>query len=290
MRILLAHGTSRDKGWGVRALELPSNPEWVLSFDFDGTLHDPSAAPPVALEFFEVLKQLRGSHHAVWGINTGRSMEHVIEGLIESRFPFCPDWVVAREREVWYPNAYGRWIGDDRWNRGCEKTQRKFFRKVDKILKRIRAEVEEHTGATWVEQQGDPAGLIARTEEEMEWILERVSSLTASEPLLGWQRNSIYLRFGHKNYQKGSSLRHVADHYGLDASRCFAIGDSHNDFEMLSPDAAMAIACPGNAVEEVKAHVRSHGGYLCQASHSEACLEALKYYFEGEFSPVPSIG
>jgi HAD superfamily hydrolase (TIGR01484 family) len=263
----------------VKPLELPGKPQWVLSFDFDGTLHDPAATPPVEMAFFETIRRLREEHGALWGINTGRSMEHIVEGLVESRFPFCPDWVVAREREIWYPNAFGRWVGDDEWNKRCEKDHRKFFKKTAKVLGAIRAEVEEHTGATWVEHAGDPAGLISRTEEEMEWILGRVVELAAGEPLLGWQRNSIYLRFGHKGYQKGSSLRRVAETAGLGPAACFAIGDSHNDFEMLSPDAAERVACPANSVHEIRAHVVAEGGYVCKGSHSGACVEALTHFF-----------
>jgi len=263
----------------MRPLEPLDEPRLILSFDFDGTLHDPAADPPVAPGFFETVTRLRAERGALWGINTGRSMNHVIEGLVESRFPFSPDWVVAREREVWYPNPFGRWLGDEAWNKRCEKDHRKFFRKVAKVMKRIRAEVEEHTGATWVEQEGDPAGLIARTDEEMGWIVGRVRELAAGEPLLGWQRNSIYLRFGHRNYHKGSSLRRVAEGCGLDPAASFAIGDSHNDFEMLSPESALSFACPGNAVPEVRAHVEALGGYVCRAAHSEGCVEALERFF-----------
>lgn len=251
----------------------------MLSFDFDGTLHDPAQSPPVADAFFEMIRRLRSEHGAVWGINTGRSMEHVVEGLIESRFPFAPDWVVARERELWFPNAFGRWVADEEWNRRCDKDHRKFFRKVRRLMKRIRAEVEEHTGAQWVEQAGDPAGLIARTEEEMEWIVAKVRELAAGEPLLNWQRNTIYLRFGHRDYQKGSSLNRIAAHYGLGPADCFAIGDSHNDFEMLSPSAAERIACPANAVPEIRAHVEAVGGHACAAAHSTGCVEALERFF-----------
>jgi hydroxymethylpyrimidine pyrophosphatase-like HAD family hydrolase len=263
----------------MRSLELPEQAQFILSFDFDGTLHNPADTPPVCDRFFEFIRELRESKSVVWGINTGRSMNHVIEGLVESRFPFSPDWVVAREREIWYPNNFGRWIGDEKWNKVCEKDHRKFFKKVRKILSAIRSEVEEHTGATWVEQEGDPAGLIAKTEEEMAWIVGRVRELTAGEPLLGWQRNSIYLRFGHRSYQKGSSLRQVASTFGLDESRSFAIGDSHNDLEMLNPDSAVMMACPGNAVPEIRAHVEALEGYVCGASHSKACVEALEHFF-----------
>ena len=263
----------------MRPLDPVETPELILSFDFDGTLHDPAADPPVSPRLFETLQRLRVERGALWGINTGRSMDHVVEGLIDGRFPFCPDWVVAREREVWYPNAFGRWVGDESWNRTCDKEHHKFFKKVRKILQAIRREVEEHTGATWIEQEGDPAGLIARTEEEMAWIVGRVRELAAPEPMLGWQRNSIYLRFGHRKYQKGSGLNRIAERCGNDARVCFAIGDSHNDFEMLSPEAAAHIACPANAVPEIRAHVKAHGGYVCKASHSQGCVEALEHFF-----------
>jgi hypothetical protein len=190
----------------MKPLEPPALPGAILSFDFDGTLFSPADNPPVSLRLFETLARLRREKGALWGINTGRSIGHVVEGLVDSRFPFTPDWVVAREREIWLPTPAGRWTSHESWNHTCEKELRHFLKEVDGILEAIRHEVEEFTGATWIEQPGDPAGLVARTEEEMAWIVSRVEALAAAEPLLGWQRNSIWLRFGHKNYQKGSSL------------------------------------------------------------------------------------
>lgn len=267
-------------GLRVRALEQPESPRWNLSFDFDGTLHHPDDDPPVSSAFFEKIAALRANHGALWGINTGRSMNHVIEGLIESRFPFAPDWVVARECEIWFPNAVGRWVGDEDWNRTCEKEHRKFFRRTRKLMKAIRAAVEEHTGATWVEQHGEPAGLISRTEDEMDWIVRQVTALAADEPLLGWQRNTVYLRFGHRNYQKGSSLVRAGERFALGPAESFAIGDSHNDFEMLSPEAAGRFACPANAVPEIRAHVQALGGYVCRENQSLGCVEALGHFFD----------
>lgn len=264
---------------GVKPLDPLTRPQAILSFDFDGTLHDPAGKPPVDAGLFETLLRLRRDHGAVWGINTGRSMPHVVEGLVDNRFPFTPDWVVAREREVWLPNAFGRWVSHEPWNGDCAREQELFFDKVQGTLTAIRREVEEFTGATWIEHPGDPAGLVARTEEEMAWIMGRVIELAAGEPFLGWQRNSVWLRFGHKKYQKGSSLAEVARHFGVPVAATFAIGDSHNDFEMLSPEAAGRIACPANAVPEVRAHVLAHGGYQCRKGYSGGCIEALEHFF-----------
>lgn len=251
----------------------------VLSFDFDGTLHDPSAVPTVPVRFFEVIRSLRETHQAVWGINTGRSMAHVVEGLVEARSPILPDWVVAREREIYFPNRFGRWIPAGDWNKRCEKDITRLFKKHRKLLKQIREEVLSHTGAEWLELEGDPAGLIARREEDMEWILPRIVELTKEAPDLGWQRNSIWLRFGHRGYHKGSSLGEVARHFGVGTDRCFAIGDSHNDFEMLDPANAGMFACPSNAVEEIRHHVAAHGGYLAKTGHGHGAVEALEHFF-----------
>jgi hydroxymethylpyrimidine pyrophosphatase-like HAD family hydrolase len=263
----------------VKPLDPPATPGAILSFDFDGTLHDPASKPTVSPRFFSTIERLRREKGALWGINTGRSIAHVAEGLVDGGFPFTPDWVVAREREIWLPNASGRWVPLDPWNKDCERDQHRFFKEVRATLDAIRHEVEEHTGATWIEQPGDPAGLVARTEEEMAWIIGRVEALTATIPMLGWQRNSIWLRFGHKNYQKGSSLAEVARHFRITIAQTFAIGDSHNDFEMLSPDVAAMFACPANAVPDIRRHVVSKGGHACLLDHSEGCVEALEHFF-----------
>ena len=126
-------------------------------------------------------------------------MPQVMEGIVESAFPFLPDWVVAREREIYFPNEFGRFLPHKDWNKRCEKDIQKLFKNSLKVLKKIRHEVEEHTGAQYIEMDGEPAGLISRTEEEMEWIVGHITPMMEEVPELGWQRNSIYLRFGHRD-------------------------------------------------------------------------------------------
>lgn len=258
-----------------------TSPSAILSFDFDGTLHHPSETPPVPVAFFDLIRQLREEQGIVWGINTGRSMAQMMEGFIESRFPFLPDWVVAREREIYFPNNFGRWLPLPDWNKLCEKEIHRLFKRSKKILKAVRKEIEENTGARWLEMEGEPAGVISQSEEEMEWIVGKIAGITVAEPKLAWQRNSIYLRFGHRDFQKGSSLTHVATQYGVPAARCFAIGDSHNDFEMLDPAHAGMAACPANAVDDIKQKIASSGGLITRGSYAHGAIEALNHFFQG---------
>ncbi len=263
----------------VRTLDACPKPDLLLSFDFDGTLHYPAEPHPVPVVFFETIKNLRETRSAVWGINTGRSMPQVLEGLLESSFPFLPDWVIAREREIFFPNTFGRFQPYQKWNTQCEKDIHKLFKSARKTLTHIRKEIEEHTGAQYIEFEGEPAGLISRTEEEMEWIVEHITPLVNEVPDLAWQRNSIYLRFGHKNYQKGSALSEIARMYDLDLEQVFAMGDSHNDAEMLSAEYSGKAACPSNAVEAIRKVIESRNGYIAKAAHGHGVVEALKAIF-----------
>jgi HAD superfamily hydrolase (TIGR01484 family) len=263
----------------VRTLDACPQPGLILSFDFDGTLHDPAESPPVPPSFFAEIRRLRETHSAVWGINTGRSMPQVVEGLIESDFAFLPDWVVAREREIYFANDFGRFLPHKDWNSRCEKDIHKLFKKSRKVLKKVRHEVEEHTGAQYIEMDGEPAGLISRTEEEMEWIVGHITPLIEEVPSLGWQRNSIYLRFGHKDYQKGSTLSEVARLHGLDTARTFAAGDSHNDLEMLSEAHSGHAACPANAVGAIRDLITARNGLVTSAAHGHGIVEALRVIY-----------
>lgn len=267
---------------------LPFCPARLLSFDFDGTLHNPAADIPVSPALFALLHELRDTHQAAWGINTGRALPYLLEGLTESHFPSLPDFIIAREREIYYATGDGTWRADEEWNQRCEQDIAQLLRDSEDLMKEIRHLVQERTGAEWIEQPGEPAGIIARTEEEMAWILSQIETRVPSQSALGWQRNSIYLRFGDLAYQKGSSLARVAQCLGIAPAGIFAIGDSHNDVEMLDRNVAALIASPANAVPEITAHVAAQRGYLCQQSYSEGAVEALRHFFSKPQSVRPS--
>lgn len=262
--------------FNVKTLIELDQPRWLLSFDFDGTLVVPDEHPAVAPEFFELLETMRSSHKIFWGINTGRALMQTVQGLAEARFPFLPDYIVAREREIYFPNEFSRWVAVNPWNRQCDQAHHKLFRKSRRLLKRLQKWVESETAAIWGLQHGEPAGIVASTASEMEWIVKYLDLELVNTPLLSYQRNGIYLRFSHRQYHKGSAMAEVGKLIGVDSQQTFAIGDGHNDLDMLDQSLAANLACPSNACDEVKESVRLAGGCLAEGVASRGAIEAMR--------------
>ncbi|MGB0644940.1 MAG: hypothetical protein ACPGQF_09365, partial [Akkermansiaceae bacterium] len=181
---------------------LTEPPVWkaVIGFDFDDTLVMKDSPSQVDERFFECLKWVRSTYGAAWGVATGRSLYQLIEGLNEAGFPFLPDFVIVREREIFFPGQFGRWVPDENWNKSCEKDHNRLFRKCKRTLAKIKDHVEANTKARWVSVEGDAAGIVSSTEEEMDDILSIIEGLTLHHDL-SFERNSIYLRFSHRAYR-----------------------------------------------------------------------------------------
>ena len=201
-----------------------------------------------------------------------------VQGMAEARFPFLPDYLIVREREIYFPNQFGRWVAAPEWNKTCEKAHRRLFRKHRRFLKKTQKWVEEETAAVWGFQSEEPAGMVASTASEMDDIVHRLDRDLAGLPMLSYQRNGIYLRFSHGDYHKGSAMAEVGRLLGLGAERIFAIGDSHNDLDMLDEQLAAHLACPGNACVEVRESVAKSGGYIAKGNASLGAIEALEQW------------
>ncbi|MEZ7957693.1 MAG: HAD family hydrolase [Rubritalea sp.] len=261
----------------MQPLPMPEKITGVLSFDFDGTLVCPESDPQLDPRFFEVIQQFREAGW-MWGVNTGRSQMQMISGFMEGKFPFLPDFLIARERELYTPGALNRWIPVAEWNERSEKDHKKMYRRVRKFIDIVRDHVENETSAKWITEAGDPAGIVATSVEEMAEIIAFIDAQIGQYKNLGYLRNTIYLRFSHKDYHKGTSLAEIVRRCGVEKEQVFAIGDGHNDIDMLHKDYAGMIACPANADDDVKQHVREQGGYICEQRASLGAIEAIDHF------------
>ncbi len=203
-----------------------------------------------------------------------------LEGVLEAKFPFLPDFIIAREREVYVPGKFGRWKPHEAWNKQCEKDHVKLFKKARSVFKTLRKHVEMHTYAQWIEVEGDPAGIITSSQAEMDALLPVIEQEISANEHLGFQRNTIYLRFGHKAYHKGSAFAELCGLWNVPIERRFAIGDGHNDFGMLHQEFVGMAAAPINAHEDIKEFINERSGFIASKPASHGVIEALEHFFK----------
>jgi HAD superfamily hydrolase (TIGR01484 family) len=252
----------------------------LFCFDFDGTLVDKDHTPSFEPALAEQLTQARRDG-AAWVINTGRSLHHTLEGVLGHGIPLAPDFIIAREHEIYARTAAGRWTDLGVWNGEARLLHDTFFRHHSRVLAEIRRFVEDGGRGWWIEEAGDPAGVITHTEEGMAEVIAFVHEHIAHWPDLGYQRNTIYLRFTHRSFDKGTALRELRRHLGLTADDVFAAGDNFNDLPMLRRDIARHLVAPANSLPEVKSQVLAEGGRLSTLPASRAMAEAVTRLRQG---------
>ena len=251
----------------------------LLCFDFDGTLVDPVTHGPVPAELLEKITTLKERDGTIWAINTGRSLFQAIAGLTDHAVQPHPDYIIAKEREIYYQNQHNRWVDFGDWNKRCEKAHAKLLRTHKRFFGRVRDYLNLHTAAEFVENEEEPAGIVAHDEPEMGRICAFLDEHRKELPELAYERNTIYLRFAHRDYNKGSALAELARLLEVPANDTFAAGDNHNDLSMLCGSNAHMVACPANAVPKVREQVRAAGGFVASGVAAEGMSQALDHYF-----------
>ena len=249
----------------------------LLCTDFDGTIAERDYKP-ISPVFFERLMSWRKHGQLCWVINTGRTFESLQDDLIRRRVPIWPDWVVAMEREIWMVRDR-RGIGWFEWNRKCELMHAQLWGMVKPLWKLIEDYIMRHSKAQLVEDAGSPLGIIASCEEEADEISAYITPLLKDWPMLVAVRNSIYFRFSHKFYHKGACLEAIANGMGVLPLQIMAVGDHLNDLPMLERRYAHHLACPANAVDEVKKKIHAQGGHVATSDVAEGTVEAWDRFF-----------
>ena len=267
----------------MQTLPAPANVAGILAFDFDGTIHGGKQKPPITPQFLQQIEILRKKKNYLWGICTGRSLMHLVEGMSQG-LTFLPDFVVAREREIHFPGRFHRFEPDFKWNKKCEKAHQKLFKKFRKEMREIQNYVEEVVEGQWIEAPGEPAGVILKHKDAMDDLLEEITRIAGHQPKLNYERNGVYLRFSHSDYSKGSALLEIAERWSITPTSIITGGDNFNDFSMLCRQVSENPVCPENAVPEVKNLVKEQGGVIGVGHASLGITDALKKVFPDELS------
>lgn len=252
----------------------------LISTDFDGTLvgFEPDQERPDA---FLAWLDARGQDRPIWIINTGRWIDSIIERLhtLEIPRPLWPAWVASGEREIYqlHDDAYQPLHP---WNANCEAAHVRLAEEVHHAFALIRGWVGLHTDAVCLYERAAFAGLRASSLEEADRINAFLDGLFAQYPDLAVQRNDVYFRFCHRNYHKGACLAEIQRLVGAAPLQTFACGDHYNDLPMLRADLAAMLACPINAIPEVRAAVAGAGGHVATLEFTAGLVEALEAFSE----------
>jgi len=261
----------------------------LLSTDFDGTLiamGSRGRCPPDFAAAIEVHSRDGG----LWAINTGRSLDHAVEGLKLFDAPVTPDFLLTNERDIYRPTADGRWVAHGDWNSVSRRRHEELFEQALEMFAFVERLAQESGHVTILYEAKVPAGLVTTSEDEMEVVACRIQEEAAHLPDFSFQRNSIYLRFCHRDYHKGSALGELCRLEGIPAHEVLAAGDHFNDFSMLDGSYAKMTACPANAIEPIKELVRRTQGYIAQKCWANGVAEAIAFYGNNARSETLQLG
>lgn len=249
----------------------------LLSTDFDGTLIAHPSDGRCSPAFADVLECHRRTD-GLWALNTGRSLEHAIEGLQLFGAPCEPDFLLTNEREIFLRTEKGVWEPDHAWNDLCHRRHEELFARAGSVFSSIVKLAGHSSDVTIIEESGGPVGLVTSSEHVMEEVAEFIERESAHLPDFSYQRNTVYMRFCHRDYHKGASLGEICRKLSISRAGVLAAGDHFNDLSMLDGTFAAFPCCPSNAIMPVKTTVLSAGGYVASLPAADGIAEAWNHF------------
>lgn len=265
--------------------DLPAQPaltdsgeaEWLLSFDFDGTLWSRDASPGISAGFFDLMRCWRSCCGVRWGINTGRSLNYLLEEFNRVA-PFSPDFIVTCERYVYRADEENGVLRPDmERNTACRHAHEEVFRLHHVRLEDFFVELRRrHPASRWSRDAEDPYSIEVEHMPDLDLFSPLVAGVLKDCPELSVQRAGPYLRFCHTSYNKGTSLRHIAGAWGVPEERIAILGDGHNDLDAFRLHPGALCACPCNAHAEIKIFLRERGGYVSPYAEHEGVMDILE--------------
>jgi HAD superfamily hydrolase (TIGR01484 family) len=250
----------------------------LLSTDFDGTIINHDAKPSVVPEMIAALRDLRAAG-VKWAVNTGRTLGHMDDGLKrEFALPIQPDYAIVEERDIYHREDDGAWKPFGDWNERGVRAHDELYHIAGPLLAEVLAFLERFQGVQTLFDKGRFIGAITASNDDMDRLCHFLDEIRTRLAIFNYQRNTIYIRFCHEAYSKGTALGELARMLGIPHDAIFAAGDHHNDIPMLDGSFAKWVACPSNSCEEVRLTVRTAGGYLAKGAASAGVVEALQYF------------
>lgn len=264
----------------VRALPLPERPRFLFSFDFDDTLFTMGGPAGERRMFFSIMRGLRARYGVLWGINTGRDTVYLREGLMDlfhdDPEAFAPDFTVTMERNVHLADAEGRLMPGLPWNDACAVAHDDLFSRYGGMLEELMAHLEcRFSGLELRRQANDAFSLVVNDACGLDDVSCVIQDRVGPYEEIVTQRAGPYLRFSHRDYNKGTALAFVASRFRVPPVHAAIFGDGHNDLDAMRHLPEAFRCCPSNAAAEVKTMVACGHGYVSTEPRTRGVLDGL---------------
>jgi HAD superfamily hydrolase (TIGR01484 family) len=246
----------------------------LISTDFDGTIHEEIAAPPMPMILQELLGSLQ-EQGVKWVINTGREMASLMEVLGRAHIRVRPDYLILVEREI-YRNDQGHYVPVEPWNGQCTRDHAALFLDHNGEITRLRNSLIDRFEAMFYEDPWSPLCAIASTNGQMDAIHAELDSFCAGHAELVPVRNDVYIRLSHVAYSKGTALAELQRILGVSSDKTLIAGDHLNDLPMLKRCYGKYLVAPANAISVVKEQVQAESGWIMPQTAGNAVFAALR--------------
>lgn len=214
----------------------------------------------------------------MWAVNTGRQLWFALEGLEHAHLPHDPEFILTSEKDIFRRVREGEWEAFGDWNALTERRTLDLFTRARHVLAAIEDLAAREEGVEVLYENNRLAGLMTSDTATMDRTAAVIREVAADVPEFSFNRNHVWMRFAHREIHKGSALAELARLLGIPREDVVAIGDHHNDIPMLDGSAAAMVACPDNAVNEVKDVVRAAGGYVSPYPWGEGVADAIRHF------------
>lgn len=259
----------------LQAPPMDGETRWLFSFDFDGTLWGSDCRPQISRQFFDCMQEWRRAYGVRWGINTGRSMEYLWSEYAPLA-PFAPDFVVTCERYVAMAGATRYLVPDKARNARCRRAHAELFEHYHEALEALFSSLRERYPASrWSRSAEDPYAIEVEHIPDLDLFSPHMEALLARCPGLSVQRAGPYLRFCHADYNKGTSLLHVARTWQVPQERIVVLGDGHNDLDAFRLLPSALRGGPANMHPDVRAFLEESGGCISPYMEHRGVLDLL---------------
>ena len=251
---------------------------WILSTDFDGTLLDSNTPPRVDSKLTSWISAFR-ERGGIWTINTGRELPYLTAGLRQSKMGIVPDYAIVVEREI-YKFDHGDYEPVFPWFEQCCDHHAKIFEVHNHRWGDLKSWIATNASAVTYQDKYSPFSVIADDEEQASKIHRKMELAAQDMEKIIYVHNTIYGRFAHEDYHKGSALKELSRINSIPIDRVISAGDHWNDFSMFDNTISGYWIAPGNAISDLKEHILKHPrGYVAKNTSSLGILEALSFFF-----------